>query len=134
MHPAQAFPAAPTLGYAGPAGQTPAQVQTGSVVWEHGALIVSKSGNFSIPAYPLEEVIDPTGAGDTFAGGIMGYLASGGEVSKSALRRAVAYGSGSLRLVRTTTVSRWSGKRTITLRKLTVSPECHCVRWPRCSL
>ncbi len=60
---------------------------------EHGALIVSKSGNFSIPAYPLEEVIDPTGAGDTFAGGIMGYLASGGSVTKESLRRAVAYGS-----------------------------------------
>ncbi len=60
---------------------------------EHGALIVSKSGNFSIPAYPLEEVIDPTGAGDTFAGGIMGYLASGGKVTSESLRRAVAYGS-----------------------------------------
>ena len=60
---------------------------------EHGALIVSKSGNFSIPAYPLEEVIDPTGAGDTFAGGIMGYLASGGKVTTESLRRAVAYGS-----------------------------------------
>ena len=60
---------------------------------EHGALIVSKMGNFSIPAYPLEEVIDPTGAGDTFAGGIMGYLSSGGNVTKESLRRAVAYGS-----------------------------------------
>lgn len=60
---------------------------------EHGALIISKDGNFSIPAYPLEEVIDPTGAGDTFAGGIMGYLASGEAVTKESLRRAVAYGS-----------------------------------------
>jgi len=60
---------------------------------EHGALVISKFGNFSIPAYPLEEVIDPTGAGDTFAGGIMGYLAAGGTISKEALRRAVAYGS-----------------------------------------
>jgi len=60
---------------------------------EHGALVISESGNFSIPAYPLEEVIDPTGAGDTFAGGIMGYLASGGTVNKESLRRAVAYGS-----------------------------------------
>ncbi len=60
---------------------------------EHGALVVSRNGNFSIPAYPLEEVIDPTGAGDTFAGGIMGYLASGKAVTKESLRRAVAYGS-----------------------------------------
>ena len=60
---------------------------------EHGALIVSKYGNFAIPAYPLEEVIDPTGAGDTFAGGIMGYLASQKEVTREGLRRAVAYGA-----------------------------------------
>ncbi|HYF50849.1 MAG TPA: PfkB family carbohydrate kinase [Planctomycetota bacterium] len=59
---------------------------------EHGALIVSKDGNFSIPAYPLEEVIDPTGAGDTFAGGIMGYLASQNSTDHKTLRRAVAYG------------------------------------------
>src|ERR1043165_3882920 len=59
---------------------------------EHGALVVSKYGNFSLPAYPLEEVIDPTGAGDTFAGGIMGYLAASGEVNTGTLRRAVAHG------------------------------------------
>jgi len=60
---------------------------------EHGALVISPNGNFSIPAYPLEEVIDPTGAGDTFAGGIVGYLASHGSVTREGLRRAVAYGS-----------------------------------------
>ena len=60
---------------------------------EHGALVVSKNGNFALPAYPLEIVIDPTGAGDTFAGGIMGYLAAHGSVSGDALRRAVAYGT-----------------------------------------
>jgi sugar/nucleoside kinase (ribokinase family) len=60
---------------------------------EHGALIVSTFGNFSIPAYPLEKVTDPTGAGDTFAGGIMGYLAAQGSVDRETLRRAVAYGS-----------------------------------------
>ena len=60
---------------------------------EHGALVVSSDGNFCVPAYPLEEVVDPTGAGDSFAGGIMGYLASRGVVTPPTLRRAVAYGS-----------------------------------------
>jgi sugar/nucleoside kinase (ribokinase family) len=60
---------------------------------EHGALVVTPDGNFTVPAYPLEKVIDPTGAGDTFAGGIMGYLAANGSVNRDHLRRAVAYGS-----------------------------------------
>lgn len=60
---------------------------------EHGALVVSHEGNFSVPAYPLEEVADPTGAGDTFAGAIMGYLAASGSMTRENLRRAVAYGS-----------------------------------------
>jgi sugar/nucleoside kinase (ribokinase family) len=60
---------------------------------EHGALVVSETGNFAIPAYPLEVVVDPTGAGDTFAGGIMGYLASQGTVTRNTLRQALAYGS-----------------------------------------
>lgn len=60
---------------------------------EHGALVVSEGGNFSVPAYPLEAVTDPTGAGDTFAGAIMGYLASHGTLDRNAIRRAVAYGS-----------------------------------------
>ena len=60
---------------------------------EHGALVISENSCFSIPAYPLEKVIDPTGAGDTFAGGIMGYLAHGGTLTHDSLRRAVAYGS-----------------------------------------
>jgi cytidine kinase len=60
---------------------------------EHGALVVTPEGSFSIPAYPLEEVIDPTGAGDTFAGGIMGYIAAEGKISRDTLRRGVAYGA-----------------------------------------
>jgi len=60
---------------------------------EHGALVLAPEGNFCVPAYPLEEVIDPTGAGDSFAGAIMGYLAAQGAVTPAALRRAVAYGS-----------------------------------------
>lgn len=60
---------------------------------EHGALLVHNKFMFSVPAYPLEEVHDPTGAGDSFAGGFMGYLASAGRVNEETLRRAMVYGS-----------------------------------------
>ncbi|MEO6847838.1 MAG: PfkB family carbohydrate kinase [Chthoniobacterales bacterium] len=62
---------------------------------EHGCLLFGKGRFFSCPAYPLEEIKDPTGAGDTFAGGLAGYLASvdGGEVTFDKLRMAVVYGS-----------------------------------------
>ena len=48
---------------------------------------------FAIPAYPLESVFDPTGAGDTFAGGFMGYLASHEKVDDATMRRAIIFGS-----------------------------------------
>jgi sugar/nucleoside kinase (ribokinase family) len=60
---------------------------------EHGVLMFTEEGCFSAPAYPLEDVIDPTGAGDTFAGGFLGYLASTGEQGDAALRRAIVMGS-----------------------------------------
>ncbi len=63
---------------------------------EHGCLLFGPDGQFfSCPAYPLEDIHDPTGAGDTFAGGLAGYLAKadGGEVTFDALRKAVVYGS-----------------------------------------
>ena len=60
---------------------------------EHGAFMFSEREIFFAPAYPLEEVFDPTGAGDSFAGGFMGYLARCGEVTEHNLRRAVVYGS-----------------------------------------
>jgi sugar/nucleoside kinase (ribokinase family) len=60
---------------------------------EHGALMVHNRFIFSVPAFPLEEVHDPTGAGDSFAGGFMGYLASAGRVNETTLRRAMVYGS-----------------------------------------
>jgi sugar/nucleoside kinase (ribokinase family) len=60
---------------------------------EHGVLMFTGEGSFAAPAYPLEEVFDPTGAGDTFAGGFLGYLARTGEVGDPALRRAVIVGS-----------------------------------------
>jgi sugar/nucleoside kinase (ribokinase family) len=60
---------------------------------EHGALMVHDKFLFSVPAFPLEEVHDPTGAGDSFAGGFMGYLASVGKISEKTLRAAMVYGS-----------------------------------------
>jgi sugar/nucleoside kinase (ribokinase family) len=60
---------------------------------EHGAFMFTKSSIFFAPAYPLESVFDPTGAGDSFAGGFMGYLARSGDLSDENLRRAVVYGS-----------------------------------------
>ena len=60
---------------------------------EHGAFMFTESSIFFAPAYPLESVFDPTGAGDSFAGGFMGYLARNGDLSDANLRRAVVYGS-----------------------------------------
>ena len=60
---------------------------------EYGATLFTSDGYFATPAYPLESVFDPTGAGDTFAGGFMGYLASQKEVNDATLRRAMIYGS-----------------------------------------
>jgi sugar/nucleoside kinase (ribokinase family) len=60
---------------------------------EHGVLMFTDDGSFAAPAYPLENVFDPTGAGDTFAGGFLGYLASAPDPGAAALRRAVIVGS-----------------------------------------
>ena len=60
---------------------------------EHGAFMFTESSIFFAPAFPLESVFDPTGAGDSFAGGFMGYLAKTGDLSDHNLRRAVVYGS-----------------------------------------
>jgi sugar/nucleoside kinase (ribokinase family) len=60
---------------------------------EYGVIQFSKEGMFAVPAYPLEDVVDPTGAGDTFAGGLMGFLARHGRITESSLRTAVVYGS-----------------------------------------
>ena len=60
---------------------------------EYGVLQFSDSSVFATPAYPLEEVFDPTGAGDSFAGGLMGQLARSGDLSQGSLRRAIVYGS-----------------------------------------
>jgi sugar/nucleoside kinase (ribokinase family) len=60
---------------------------------EYGAALFTPENYFAIPAYPLESVFDPTGAGDTFAGGFMGYLASQEELDEAAMRRAMIFGS-----------------------------------------
>jgi sugar/nucleoside kinase (ribokinase family) len=60
---------------------------------EHGALLFTESGIFASPAFPLENVEDPTGAGDSFAGGFVGYLAKTNDLSDDNLRKAVIYGS-----------------------------------------
>ena len=60
---------------------------------EHGAFLFTKDFRFFAPAYPLSEVLDPTGAGDSFAGGFMGYLASAPAVDERHLRRAMIYGT-----------------------------------------
>jgi sugar/nucleoside kinase (ribokinase family) len=60
---------------------------------EYGALMITNGAFFIVPAFPLDSVYDPTGAGDTFAGGFMGYLASRGQTDASAMRRALVYGS-----------------------------------------
>jgi len=60
---------------------------------EYGAAMFTRESYFATPAYPLEEVFDPTGAGDSFAGGFMGYLAAINAVDEAAFRRAIIYGS-----------------------------------------
>lgn len=60
---------------------------------EYGAVLLHEDRFFYCPAYPLEEVKDPTGAGDSFAGGFLGYLAQHGDLSMAHLRRALVYGS-----------------------------------------
>jgi sugar/nucleoside kinase (ribokinase family) len=80
---------------------------------EYGALMFSNEGIFYAPSYPLEEVFDPTGAGDTFAGGFMGYVASHDINNVSDYKRAVVYGS----VLASFTVEDFSVKRLAKLKK-----------------
>ena len=84
---------------------------------EYGAMLVDKNGVFCIPAFPLEEPHDPTGAGDSFAGGFMGYLAGVGSTTDASLRRAMVYGS----VLGSFTVERFGLERLLKLKK----PEIH---------
>jgi sugar/nucleoside kinase (ribokinase family) len=60
---------------------------------EHGAMLSTPSGMFLAPAYPLAKVVDPTGAGDSFVGGLLGYIASRSGTPESKLRRGIIYGA-----------------------------------------
>ncbi len=60
---------------------------------EHGVLLFCQNSTFAAPALPLKSIVDPTGAGDTFAGGFIGYLAKAKKTDKNSLRKAVVYGS-----------------------------------------
>ncbi len=62
---------------------------------EYGSSLVTRQGYFALPAYPTQDVVDPTGAGDTFAGGLVGYIAAhpDDEIGEPLLRRAMAYGT-----------------------------------------
>jgi sugar/nucleoside kinase (ribokinase family) len=60
---------------------------------EHGSMLCSDRGNFVLPAFPADKVVDPTGAGDSFAGGMMGYLSTQGSFSPATIKRALAFGT-----------------------------------------
>jgi sugar/nucleoside kinase (ribokinase family) len=60
---------------------------------EHGAICVTNDGSSALPAYPVERLVDPTGAGDSFAGGLCGYLAEHGDFGLGAMKRGLAYGT-----------------------------------------
>ena len=60
---------------------------------EHGAFLVGEGVRYALPAYPVDQVLDPTGAGDCFAGGFMGYLAAADCVEPATMRRAMLYGT-----------------------------------------
>lgn len=78
---------------------------------EYGVLLFSPQSVFAVPAYPLEEVVDPTGAGDSFAGGFLGCLAHTGDVSEAGMRKAIVYGS----VVASFTVEDFSLRRLLAL-------------------
>jgi sugar/nucleoside kinase (ribokinase family) len=80
---------------------------------EYGALLIDKKGVFCVPAFPLEEPHDPTGAGDSFAGGFMGYIAGAKSTNDAALRRAMVYGS----VLGSFTVERFGLERLLKLKK-----------------
>ncbi len=78
---------------------------------EHGAFLFSGASIFFAPAYPLESIFDPTGAGDSFAGGFIGWLAATDDLSEANMRRAVVYGSA----MGSFAVERFSNERTVAL-------------------
>jgi sugar/nucleoside kinase (ribokinase family) len=91
---------------------------------EHGAFMFSRDSVFFATAYPLESVFDPTGAGDSFAGGFIGYLARTGDLSDANMRRAVMYGSA----LGSFAVEKFSTERLMTLTRQEVDDRVRQLR------
>jgi sugar/nucleoside kinase (ribokinase family) len=91
---------------------------------EYGALMVTEGRFFFAPAFPLDAVFDPTGAGDTFAAGFMGSLARGGRLDEAALRRAIVYGS----VMASFTVEDFSLNRLLRLTDREIEDRFHTFR------
>ena len=91
---------------------------------EHGSILFSDKGIFIMPAFPLEDVQDPTGAGDTFAGGLMGALAADGKVDETSIRKAMIYGS----IVASFGVEAFSLERLQTLTLNEIEDRAHLFR------
>jgi sugar/nucleoside kinase (ribokinase family) len=88
---------------------------------EHGALMVHNKFLFSVPGFPLEEVHDPTGAGDSFAGGFMGYLAGARHLNERTLRNAMVYGS----VLGSFAVEKFGVERLTTLTRREIHARAH---------
>ena len=88
---------------------------------EHGALLFHKQQIFFAPALPLEEVFDPTGAGDTFAGGFAGHLAASEDISFENMKNAVIHGSN----LASFSVEKFGTERMQTLNKKEVDSRLH---------
>jgi sugar/nucleoside kinase (ribokinase family) len=91
---------------------------------EHGCLMFSENDFFSCPAFPLELVKDPTGAGDTFAGGFIGYLANQKELTEDAFRQAIVVGT----TMASFTVEDFSLNRLAALEPAEISERCAALR------
>lgn len=91
---------------------------------EHGATLIAKDEYFHLPAYPTDKVVDPTGAGDSFAGGLMGSLARDGRVSSAGLRRAMAFGT----VMASFQVEGFSLERTVRLKTPEISKRLRALR------
>jgi len=94
---------------------------------EYGAVLVTADAYFALPAYPLERVVDPTGAGDTFAGGFLGYIARHVEsgLSHDVLRQAMAYGTA----LASFNVEEFGGERVVRLTAGEIHARVEGLRW-----
>ena len=91
---------------------------------EHGAFMFTEKSIFFAPAFPLESVFDPTGAGDSFAGGFIGYIAKSGDLSEASLRRAVVHGS----VMGSFAVEKFSIERLMTVSKAEIDQRVRELR------